>query len=229
VLAGGLLLGTLTRFPAAAVYPGLRHAAAADVLIGDLLAELPGRAVLLSADVETAFVVGYQRLVEGRRPDVDWAHLGFLAHAGARQRLADAAPDLLPLLRAPVSLATVARLDRLRPVRLEVDEHLPPDLQPRVVPDGATWRLGPDRGPSRSSRPPALALTEAASDRQVRGFIAWRAYNDAVLACARGMGEVARQRLSTLHDLMPDDQLGRALTGQCPALSSNGPLLRRAP
>jgi hypothetical protein len=227
-LSGALALGMLTRFPASAVYPGLRHAATADVVTGELLAELPPRATLLTAHIESAFVVAYQRLVEGRRPDVAWAHLGFLGQPGGRARPAAAAPALAPLLSAPLSLSSIAALDRQRPVRLEVDEHLAADLRRRLVPAASLWSLA-DRSTYVLTPPPPLALAEAATDRQVRGFLAWRAYNDAVLACANDLEDAARLHLSTLRALVPLDPHARHLVGQCPALSTKAPLLRIAP
>src|SRR6185436_18302047 len=167
-LAAALAAASLTRFPSGSAYPGLRHAAAADRMTGQLLAELPPRAALLTAHFESAFLVGYQRLVEGRRPDVAWAHLGFVAHPGAAVRLGAAEPDLRAVLAAR-STANLTALDGRRPVRLEPDDHLPRDLRAKLVPAGSTWKL-PDVRPSALTAPPAIAFAEAATDRQVRGF-----------------------------------------------------------
>jgi hypothetical protein len=229
LLAGWLALAPLTRFPHGDVYPGLRHAATADALMGELLHELPARATLLTAHVESAFVASYQRVVEGRRPDVAWAHLGFLGHPGAHERLSAAEPALGPLLAGPLSPASLGALDDRRPVRLEVDEHLPPEVRRRLVPDGLTWRL--DDGTHRYARTGSSSFVgpEAAADRQVRGYLSWRAYNDAALACANGLTEAARQRLSTLRDLVPQDRAAQALVGHCPALSNKPPVLRTTP
>lgn len=228
-LAALLLLATLTRFPSGAAYPGLRRSAAADVIIGEQLAELPARAVLLTAHFESAFLVGYQRLVEGRRPDVAWAHLGFLGHPGYRARMMAAEPALRAALAAPLTAESVLALDRQRPVRLEADPHLAPALRARLVPEGSTWRprAAGDRPVPRW--PPALAFDEAARDRQVRGFVAWRAYSDAVQACEHQLPEIARVQLSVLERLLPQDQRARALATGCAALSNKPGILRKAP
>jgi Protein of unknown function (DUF2723) len=224
-LAAVLVAGALARFPAGDAYPGLRHAAAGDVTAARMLAELPPRAALLTSHVESAFLVGYHRLVEGRRPDVAWAHLGFVRGPGYAERLRAAEPDLAPALAAhlqgPLSYRAVFDLDRRRPVRLEADEHLAPGLRARLVPAGLTWRLWPggDRpetgdGPEP---PPAWALAEARADRQVRGYLAWRAYNDGLLACERGLRQAASLHLEVLARLLPEDSRALVLRAHCPA------------
>src|SRR5207249_4474748 len=130
------------------------------------LGELPPRAALLTAHFESAFLVGYQRLVEGRRPDVAWAHLGFLGHPGAHQRLAAAEPAWQPLFASGLAAQSFALLDRRRPLRLEPDPHLAPALRAHLVAAGATWKLA---DPSASAGPavippPPLAFVEAAAD-----------------------------------------------------------------
>jgi hypothetical protein len=214
-LAAALAIGALTRFPMGG-YPGLRRAHAADALAGRLLEQLPPRSALLTAHVESAFLVGYQRVVEGRRPDVAWAHLGFARGPGYAERLARSEPALAPLLAAhragPLAPGPVAALDERRPVRLEPDEHLSAALRARLTPAGFTWQL--DRGGALEP-PPADGLTEAADDRQVRGYLAWRAYNDAAVACERRLREPARRALEQLAALLPQDERARALAVQC--------------
>jgi hypothetical protein len=60
-------------------------------------------------------------------------------------------------------------------------------------------------------------LAEAGGDRQVRGYLAWRAYNDAILACRRPLAEAARRQLGVLTALLPQDRRVLALRDQCPA------------
>jgi hypothetical protein len=223
-LAALLAAGALTRFPSPGAYPGLRRSAAADVAVGRMLGELPPRAALFTSHIESAFVVGYQRLVEGRRPDVAWAHLGFVRGPGYVGRLTAAEPDLAPALAVhlagPLSFSAVLALERTRPVRLEVDEHLAPALRGRLTPAGLTWRLDGlpwDHQPVTLTSPPAWMLEEAAADRQVRGYLAWRAYNDAALACSVGQRDAARFELGLLAALLPRDGRLAALRARCPA------------
>jgi hypothetical protein len=213
-LAGALLLGAASRFPAPSSYPGLRHAAAADLVLGRLLEELPARAALVTAHVESAFITGYQRLVEGRRPDVAWAHAGFLASPGYARRLEAAEPDLAPILRR-FDLPAARQLSR--PLRVEVDEHLPVDLQAEVMPAGLTWSLGPGGIDPPVSSPllPSDLLAEAARDRQARGYLAWRAFNDATLACARHLDADTQRSLALLQALVPTDRHAIRLRQRC--------------
>jgi hypothetical protein len=135
-----------------------------------------------------------------------------------------------PLLSAPLSAPALQALSSRRPVRLEVDEHLDPRRVLRyLIPAGITWRLRGDGAEPTVTPPPAVALREAAEDRQVRGFIAWRAYSDALVACRAGLAEAARDRLGVLLDLLPLDQRARDLVDHCPALSRKPPLLRGGP
>jgi hypothetical protein len=228
-VAGALAIAAFVRFPAGDRYPGLRHAATGDALAAQLLAAAPARAALLTGYHETAFLVGYQRLVEGRRPDLAWAHLGFVEQPGAVERLTAAEPDVSPILRGRPSAGQAAAVDRRRPVRFEAGSHLSPDLRALLAPDGPLWRLRAPNGahPPAPQFPPALA--EAAEDRQVRGYVAWRAYNDAVLACANGYPDVARLNLATLRQTEPQDPFALALAANCSGLSNNPGFLRGAP
>jgi hypothetical protein len=225
-LAAALALATVTRFPAGGSYPGLRHAATADWLTGELLAEQPARGVLLTAHFESAFLVGYQRLVEGRRPDVAWAHLGFVAHPGAAERLAAAEPVLIPWLNDRASPWRFRALQHR--LRFESDSHLPRDVKVGLAPWGLTWRFSGidiEEGPPPL---PAAVFAEAAADRQVRGFIAWRAYSDAILACETDAGGTANRNLAVLRRLLPQDERALRLTAECPSLSINRGFLRGA-
>ena len=63
--------------------------------------------------------------------------------------------------------------------------------------------------------PSAWVLAEAASDRQVRGYLAWRNYIDAVWSCDLGFIERARERFEELEKLVPQDERFRALQTKC--------------
>jgi hypothetical protein len=224
--AGALAVVALVRFPTGDHYPGLRHATTADALATQLLASAPPRSALLTGYHETAFLVGYQRAVEGRRPDVAWAHLGFVEQPGATERLATAQPDLGPILRAHPSLQQATALDRRRPVRFESGAHVASDLRAQLVADGPLWRLK-TAAPHRLA--PSISLDEAAEDPQVRGYLGWRAFNDAAFGCASGDDEAAGQSFATLRQLYPQDRFALALAADCAALSNNPRFLRGAP
>jgi hypothetical protein len=183
----------------------LRRVAGGARVAEDLLGELPPRAVLATAHFETAFLLAYQRVVEGQRPDVAALHLGFVRGPGYAARVAGDEPALAPLLAAHQRFAleppTLLPLGRV--VAFEPDEHLSGALRAVLAPAGSSWRF-PGSG-ERPSPIPAAVLAEAAGDRQLRGFVAYRAFRDAALACARQLRLTARLRLSEVAALIPDD------------------------
>jgi len=215
----------------------------AEDLVTTLLDTLPARAVFLSSDFETAFLAGYARTVEGRRPDVAWAHLGFfggpgyLTHLAAREpslaALADAARDA-PVRaadgpqgrdeRAPTE-AVLDELARARPVFVEADEAL---TQPWVShfarAAGPTFAWGSsslrpaDQGQTLHDFWRARGLAPdilSARDATLRGYVGWRLYNVAAVECARGFGAAAARDLTALRALLPDDARAAALEAAC--------------
>src|SRR5206468_2316897 len=126
-----------------------RFGRAAEALVTELLVSLPPSAVLLTGHFETAFLVAYARGVEGQRPDVAWAHLGFGRSPGYAERLGDRDPDLAGLLdahaRGPLSRAAVAAVAARRPVRIEPVGDLSPDLVRAIEPAGLVWSFGSTR------------------------------------------------------------------------------------
>jgi hypothetical protein len=218
ILAGMLLLLAISRFPRPNQYPGLRNSTAGDATTGQLLAHLPPRAALLTNHFETAFLVGYQRLVEARRPDVAWAHLAFVGGPGYAERVSLAEPDLAASLRAyregGFSVEALRKLDARRPVRIEPDIVIEPALRKQLVPAGELW------APSLvgDSAPDALApwmLAEAKSDTQARGYLSWRSYIDAVWACDKQASERVHLRFAELEELMPSDARFKELKAHC--------------
>jgi hypothetical protein len=215
LLAGLVLLGALSRFPSPSTYPGL-HASTAGGTAADLLSELPPRAALFTNHFETAFLVGYHRLVEGSRPDVAWAHLGFAGGPGYGERLALAEPELAPVLQAfrqrQLSIETFRDLDGRRPVRVEADIMTAPELRAALYPSGSFWALRPG-GPAKPLA--GWLIDQAHGDRQVRGFLAWRTYIDAVWACENRQRDRADLRFADLQRLVPADERFKALQAIC--------------
>jgi hypothetical protein len=218
ILAALLLVSALSRFPQPNQYPGLRHSTAGDAVAGQVLAHLPPRAALLTNHFETAFLIGYQRLVEARRPDVAWAHLAFVGGPGYAERMALAEPDLAPTLQAyrrgDLSVDLLRALDARRPVRIEPDIALPRSLHQQLVPTGELW--SPSLGSDSSVTPLASwMLAEAKSDPQARGYLGWRAYIDAVWACDKHAAERTHLRFAELESLLPSDARFKELKARC--------------
>lgn len=216
LLAGLLVLGALTRFPSPTTYPGLRASTAGDAAAADLLSELPPRAALFTNHFETAFLVGYHRLVEASRPDVAWAHLAFAGGPGYSERLSLAQPEFAPVLHAfldrHLSIELLRDLDRRHPVRVEADIMTTPELRAALFPSGSLWAPQP----GRPGQPLAdWMIEQARGDRQVRGFLAWRTYIDAAWACENRQRTRAELRFADLRRLVPDDERFKALQASC--------------
>jgi len=213
------LAGALSRFPAPALYPGLRHAHAADYEARAMLADLPPRTALFTHHFETGFLIGYQRFAEGARPDVAWTHLAFAAGPGYAERAVAARPDLGPVIDAAIGKSGLAeqwsRLDATRPVRIEPDAVTPPEVRRTLAPAGEWWAPAQSTSPTAMAPVPAWVLAEAAQDRQVRGYVAWRRYIDAVWSCELGFIERAHQGFAELERLVPDDERLRSLRATC--------------
>jgi hypothetical protein len=218
VLAGLLLAVALSRFPHPNQYPGLRNSTAGDAAAGQMLAHLPPRAALLTNHFETAFLVGYQRLVEARRPDVAWAHLAFAGGPGYAERVSLAEPDLAASLQAyrkgDFSLEVLRALDAKRPARIEADIATLPALRKQLVPAGELW--APASGGESTLAPLApWMLAEASADPQARGYLGWRSYIDAVWACDRQASDRVHLRITELESLMPEDARFKELRARC--------------
>jgi hypothetical protein len=218
LLAGLLLAVALSRFPHPNQYPGLRNSTAGDAAAGQMLAHLPPRAALLTNHFETAFLVGYQRLVEARRPDVAWAHLAFVGGPGYAERVSLAQPDLAPSLQAyrrgDFSVEVLRALDAKRPVRIEADIAMPLALRKQLVPAGELW--APSSGGDSTLAPLApWMLAEAKADPQARGYLGWRSYIDAVWACDQQASDRVHLRFAELESLMPADARFKELKAIC--------------
>ncbi len=219
VLVLVFLVGALSRFPSPAQYPGLRHAHAADFEARSMLDDLPPRSALFTHHFETGFLVGYQRFVEGARPDVAWTHMAFAAGPGYAERAIAARPELGPVMDAALRHTGLAeqltKLDETRPVRIEPDAVTPPDIRRTLGPAGDFWAPVGSTSPVAMAPLPAWVLAEAAQDRQVRGYLAWRNYIDAVWSCELGFFERARERFAELDWLVPSDERFHALRARC--------------
>jgi hypothetical protein len=220
VLAVVFLVGALTRFPSPTHYPGLRRAHAVDAETRQLLSSLPMRAALFTHHFETGFLVGYQRFVEGARPDVSWAHLPFTPNPSYAERVRAARPELSPVIdarRAPNDMAMAwSTLDTSHGVRIEPDVLNMMKLQSSLKPAGQLW--APQGSPVTTEVWPPLdagALAEATQDRQVRAYLAWRRYIDAAYACTHGFRDRAHERLAELEKLVPDDERFKELRKAC--------------
>ena len=218
-LLGLCLVFALVRLPSPSSYPGLRHAAAADVEVRDMLIDLPPTAALLTFHFETGFLVGYQRLVEGGRPDISWVHLAFASGPGYAERARARMPELDEVIdayrRRSGLLPALAALDHRHPVRIEPDTVTSLEIRRALGPAGELWAPLASTTPDAPRPLLAWAIAEAAHDHQVRGYLAWRNYIDAVWSCDSGFVERARERFAELEKLVPNDESYLELRARC--------------
>lgn len=216
-LAAILLLSAAVRFPSPTRYPGLGDARVAEADARQLLGEVPPRTALFTNHFETGFLVAYLRSVEGVRPDLAWAHLASAKGTGYGERIRDHQPELEQVIDAYRAggdlLSALAALGR--PVRIEPDAVLGPGIRLGLGPAGELWTLA--RHTSQEDPPslPSWALVEAAQDRQVRGYLAWRSFTDARWSCELGLSERAQARIAELDALVPQDDSLRELRRRC--------------
>jgi hypothetical protein len=213
-------VGALTRFPSPDAYPGLRQAHAAEIETRALLADVPVGGALFTNHFETGFLVGYQRFVDGARPDVLWLHLPFAPNPSYAGRVRAAAPELAAVLdacRARRGLAQAwALLDASHPVRVEPDPVTAPEARATLAPAGRLWSLKAEV-PSARLWPPwePTVLAEAKRDHQVRAYLAWRRFMDATWSCGQGWRDRARAHFAELEQIIPGDDRLRELRQKC--------------
>lgn len=226
LVAAGALAAALVVAPTGLSESSRRHAWTGDRVARELLLGLPPSGVLLTSQFQTAFLVGYLRSVEGLRPDVAWAHLGFVRGPAYASRIVRREPDLGPFIQSHAtgapSLTLLRDLDSHRPVRLDVDVHLGPSILGQLRPDGLTWRLDAEGTTAPApARQAALASLERdigadlGRDPQARGFEIWRHYLSANLACNNDLGEPLRRHVDRLRLLAPAEPLVKALISRC--------------
>ena len=120
---------------------------AAEEVTRPLLRDLPQRSVAFTSYFQTVFLAWHARIVLGERPDVALVHRHFLRYPGYAAREGERYPELRSLLgayaqRSKFPPAAFARLAQERPVAVEWDLDLQPELMSRYAPRG--WLGGVD-------------------------------------------------------------------------------------
>jgi hypothetical protein len=112
-------------------------------------------------------------------------------------------------------LGAFADLDHNRPIRIEPDGVLGPEIRRGLGPAGDLWSLAKNTSPEAVDPLPAWVQDEARQDRQVRAYLAWRNYIDARWSCDLGLAERAHARFAELDKLVPKDARFRELQKNC--------------
>ncbi|MCG5054184.1 MAG: DUF2723 domain-containing protein [Myxococcales bacterium] len=210
----GLLVQSGAR--ALAARPSLAEVGAPARWLTASVGALYPRTTLLTAHFETAFLLAYLRVVEGVRPDVTWVHLGFGRSPGYAARMQTVAPAVAPVFaahaRGPITTAAVDALGH--PLAMEGLVPMEPALARGLSYAGALWHWPPRRPEPEPTLLTAPLLREAEAHRSVRGFVGWRVFQDARLACTVRHPMTAHL-VKTTAALLPDDLVARQLREDC--------------
>jgi hypothetical protein len=196
---------------------------AAEEVTTSILRELPARSVLLSSYFKSIFLWWHARAVEGERPDVVLVHRNFLRYPGYAEREAARHPELAELWRAYAATARfpageLLRLTHRRPVRLEFDFNLQPDLTRDLVPRGWLWVLGTVVGEEAVVgqrnwfwREVQARLGSDLEEPETRRYVLWAQFLHAVAARERGWKLLSREEARRGLELSPESPELRAL------------------
>jgi hypothetical protein len=197
----------------------------ADETARQQLRDLPPGALVFSSYFETVFNLWALRTTEDSRPDIDLIHRNFLGYPGTAEQLQRRLPRLSGEARrwtraGRLLTRDLARLEARRPVLVEYDLNVPPDLVECLSPGGLLLPF--DNGGSRSGesehiervqRWHRLVAPGARRDTETRRAVVWTHYLLARYGCQRRLRRLGRYHLSRARELAPRDrtldQLGR--------------------
>ncbi|MDX2018684.1 MAG: DUF2723 domain-containing protein [Deltaproteobacteria bacterium] len=189
---------------------GVRAIRSPERLITEAAFSLPPRTVLTTGHFETAFLLAYNRAVQGQRPDVQWFHAGWANAPGYAERIARFAPALSPLV-AGHGVITSQSVEALsEPFATEASVPLSPELPAGLTYGEQLWHWPPL---ARLHADLPVASTTPLNP-QVKGFIAWRLFQDARLAC-KAQSSLAPSFVAQVQSLLPDDAVTAALPTWC--------------
>lgn len=191
---------------------------ATDAFDDPLRRELPPRAVVLVHAPQTVFRLWGGGATERLRPDLTVVPIPFLPYPGMVEGLVERAPELREmlggyLLEGELRQPDLQTLAARRPLLVEMDVRVPPDLFETLVPnglyhevlaDGATdadERLGAETADAAWQRLYTL-LDSPPRDLETRHQLLWRHYNEALYYA--GFGDRARAREAVTRGLRLD-------------------------
>lgn len=200
--------------------------------------DLPERAVVLAYDPQTVFAFWGAQAEDGMRPDVSLVPVPLLAYPGVAEGLAEGDPDLRPLLAATLLEGSppadeLQSLAAARPVRLELDPGLSPEVAATLVPEGLLARVLPapatagDRAEATRALRRSWARRDArfagSQDRETSRRRLWRGYLEALWLAGAGERDAAREATERALREAPRETLLLALR-QALAAEGEGPL-----
>ncbi len=146
VLGAALALGGSLQFVRSYEASSLRHFADTDVFDDGLRRSLPPRSIVLVHNPQTIFRYWGGEAEEINRPDVTMIPLPLLTYPSLVDRYVRNEPELTPLLRSYVldgslSVAEVQSLAALRPVYVEMDVRVTPEMMDLLIPEWLYYRV----------------------------------------------------------------------------------------
>jgi hypothetical protein len=192
-----------------------------------LLAAQPPGALLFTSYFESIFNIWAMQTSAGLRPDVTVVHRNFLRQPGYVESLAKRHPGLKRGLFRWRKAGRLPRAELLallatRPVSLEYDLNIPPDIALLLRPAGLTMRLSAQaRIESRHIRAHQRAIERWSAairpidHHETTRTQVWMHFLQARLWCARGQRPLSAYHLQHALRLAPRDRRLRVLANQC--------------
>jgi len=199
-----------------------RHFAAEET--GRALLHRPPRSVIFTAYYQSIFQAWALQTSAGLRPDITVVHLTFLLQPGYVESMSQRHPELAGLLyRAKKArrlvLADLAQLATERPVYLEPDEMVPPNVRRRLQPAGLLLRFGPPAATDTRRHWERLTswqnALEGHHDNETRRAALWAHYRLAAWSCGSGHHSLGWRHLAQAMALAPHARALEALARRC--------------
>ncbi len=198
-----------------------------DVFDEELRRNLPPRAVVFAFGPQTAFRYWGGEAEEALRPDVSFVPVPFLAYPGMAEALVARDESLREAvtglrLHGELRVPVVQSLASQRPVFVEPDPHVPPELEETTVPaglylrvlaDGATDADGQEGAALEAARWRRIMrlLGSTSLDPETDRQIVWRRYHQALVHAAAGRRDEALLAVKHALERQPQDQHLRQL------------------
>lgn len=206
---------------------GLQRFAATDALDEVRLRSLPPRAVVLAHAPGTIFRYFGTRAEERIRPDVTLVPLPLLTYPEMVATLVEREPELTQLLRGYLLHGQLRQPDlqtlaSRRPLLLEMDVRVSPELYDTLAPQGMFYRVlpgGTTEGDERAGAREQFAMYEdlygrlgdEARQEETRKVLLWQHYNDALYYAGYGDRKSAQGAVAYGLALQPESQELRAM------------------
>jgi hypothetical protein len=216
-----------------------RTQSAADIWTDEAIGNLPHRSLLLVRDPAVAWRLWAARHVRGERPDLVVVPMPLLARGSVAADLLRDEPALAPLVRDLVitgrpSEYALSTLADARPLYVELDPSWDPRLMNHLVPRPLWLGFAPaavgrsdrslalERGHRAFERALAAAKTAEYREQATLSILSSRAREQAVVLAKLGDRDAARELISGLREIDPDDAVAVEISARMQASRRGG-------